>query len=149
MATLAPPSPAKQTTTTDEHREGELLMVFMLLTVNSGLVMYISWGDLVSVASAGVTYVAVALLLVRLFGCWVARQLDAIIWILFLSLGVLQVSRLLARIRPSSTSAPLLLAAAGATALGVGGWCAYMLRRRSCSKQQPHEVISELCICFG
>jgi len=129
MDTLSPPS-AKQTTT------GEHLVFFVLLTVNSGLVMYISWGDLVSVASVGVTYVAVGLLLGRRFGCWEPRTdggrrwLGFVICFLFLSLGVLQVSRL-ARTAASSTSAPMIVAAAGATALGVGGCCAYLLHRRS------------------
>jgi hypothetical protein len=136
MDTLSLPS-AKQTTT-GEHRETKelrkwRLVLFVLLTAYSGLLMYLLWGDLVSVASVGVTYVGVGLLLGRLFGCWEPRtdggrrwQLDAVLWFLFLSLGVLQVSTL-----ASSTSAPMLVAAAGATALGVGGCCAYLLHRRS------------------
>jgi hypothetical protein len=128
-------------TPTGEHREEELrkglLVFFLLLTVNSGLVMYISWGDLVSVASVGVTYVAVGLLLGRRFGCWEPttdggrRWLGSVICFLFLSLGVLQVSRLARTAASSTTSAPMLVAAAGATALGVAGCCSYLLHRRS------------------
>ncbi|CAD6251419.1 unnamed protein product [Miscanthus lutarioriparius] len=97
MATLALPS-AEQTTT-GEHRETKelrkgRLVLFVLLTAYSGLLMSLLWGDSVSVASVGVTYVGVG----RLFGCWEPRtdggrrwQLDAVLWFLFMSLGVLQV----------------------------------------------------------
>ncbi|KXG29807.1 uncharacterized protein LOC110434377 [Sorghum bicolor] len=152
MATLSLPS-AKQTTT-GEHRETKelrkgRLVLFVLLTAYSGLLMYLLWGDLVSVASVQVTYVGVGLLLCRLSGCWEQRrnddggrrwQLDAVLWLVFLSSGVLQVSRL-ARTAASSTSVPMLLAAVGAAALGVGGCCAYLLHRRSWSKQQRQELI--------
>ncbi|XP_066325282.1 uncharacterized protein [Miscanthus floridulus] len=149
MDTLSPPS-------TEHHREEGLrkgrLVLFGLLTSYSGLLMYLLWGDLVSVASVGVTYVAVGLLLGRRFGCWEPRTdggrrwLGFVICFLFLSLGVLQVPRVLqvsrlARTAASSTSAPMLVAAAGATALGVGGCCAYLLHRRTWSKQQRPEAI--------
>ncbi|CAD6247582.1 unnamed protein product [Miscanthus lutarioriparius] len=101
MDTFTPTS----ATQTEHHREEELrkgrLVLFGLLTSYSGLLMYLLWGDLVSVASVGVTYVAVGLLLGRRFGCWEPRTDGGRRWLgpvtcfLFLSLGVLQVSMVL------------------------------------------------------
>ncbi|CAL4889147.1 unnamed protein product [Urochloa decumbens] len=124
-------------------------VAFVVLTINSGLAAYLLWGVAESVASVGVIYVVIVFLLARHFGCWEPgthggslRWLQELILFLFLLDAALLASRV-AQTAALSASA-LLVAAAGATALGVGGCFAYLLHRRSWSKQQRQKIILPL-----
>ncbi|CAN6271940.1 unnamed protein product [Urochloa humidicola] len=177
---------AKQVSTSDYRTAPEELqkwraVAFMVLTFNSGLAAYLLWGDALCVASVGLTYLVIVLLLARHFGCWepvtpqgsflwqvklalivlivlayaallasrVARTLSASAavhqasWVArtaSASDAVFLASRVARTAAPPSASA-LLVAAAGATALGLGGCCSYLLHRRSCSKQQRQQMM--------
>ncbi|CAO1943855.1 unnamed protein product [Urochloa humidicola] len=149
-----PPSPKQAATgehpMAEELRKGCAAVALMVLTFNSGLAAYLLWGDALCVASVGLTYLVMVLLLARHFGCWepethggIFRRLDAIISFLSLSVAALLASRVVRTAAPPSASA-LLVAAAGATALGLGGGCSYLLHRRNCSKQQHQQMILPL-----
>ncbi|CAN6230852.1 unnamed protein product, partial [Urochloa humidicola] len=152
-ALQSPPSP-KQATSGKHPMAEELLkgcaVALMVLTFNCGLAAYLLWGEAVCVASVGLTYLVMVLLLGRHLGCCepgthgrIFRRLDAIIFFLSLSVAALLVSRAARTAAPPSASA-LLVAAAGATALGLGGYCSYLLHRRSSSKKHRQQMILPL-----
>jgi hypothetical protein len=108
-----------------------------LLSFNSGLAMYLSRDDAQSVVCVGVSYLLLVLLFARRLGCGCGKEgtrrggrwlkIAASCHVLLL---VLLLSCKAARFSPPSTPV-LVVAAAGAAALGLGGGCALFLHRRS------------------
>ncbi|CAN6271944.1 unnamed protein product [Urochloa humidicola] len=91
------------------------------------------------------------LLLARQLGCRELRtdggsfrRQDAIILLLFVSDAALLASRVARTAAPSASA--LVMVASGATALGLGGCCSYLLHRRSCSKQHRQQMILPLVL---
>ncbi|KAL6628919.1 hypothetical protein ACP70R_028684 [Stipagrostis hirtigluma subsp. patula] len=143
MAADPSSSSAKLQSTREQQRE-ELrrkvlifILALALLTFNSSQAIYLSWDDAPTVASVAVSYLALVLLFaLRLGGHDGGRSIEggrclkAAIWCITLVLALL-LAYMVARVTPLPKSLPLLVAVAGATALGVGGCCAFLLHRRS------------------
>ncbi|CAN6237560.1 unnamed protein product [Urochloa humidicola] len=136
----------------EEELQKRCAVVLMVLTFNSGLSAHLLWGDAECVASVGLTYLVMVLLLARHFGYWEPRTdggsfrwLDALILLLSLSDAALLASRVARRTAAPSASV-LLVAAAGATVLGLGTCCSHMLHQRSCYKQQRQQMILPLVL---
>ncbi|CAN6243582.1 unnamed protein product [Urochloa humidicola] len=106
-----------------EELQKRCAVVLMVLTFNSGLSVHLLWGDALCVASVGLTYLVMVLLLARHFGRWepgthgrIFRWQDALILLLSLSDAALLATRVARTAALPSTSA-LLVAAAGEAVL--------------------------------
>ncbi|CAN6271950.1 unnamed protein product [Urochloa humidicola] len=126
------------------RRKASLALALVLLTSNSGVAAYLSWGDRESVASLSISYAILVLLFVSHLGGGCSegarRRMRAAVCCLSSSLALLLGYKLL-RVPPLPPTPVLLVAVAGSTALGVGGFLSFLIHRRSWYKPPRLEVI--------
>ncbi|RLN08626.1 uncharacterized protein C2845_PM11G01380 [Panicum miliaceum] len=122
-------------------------LALILLSFNSGLAMYLSRDDVQSVACVAVSYLLLVLLVALHLGCGEGtrrggRLLKAAVSCLTLLLMVLLAYKATTSFAPPSTPV-MVVAVAGAAALGLGGGCPFLLHRCSWSKK-PRQVMLPL-----